>query len=320
MVTLLTNSTIRELASALVTRGSPASTRSVAVPKTSEEANAAYQPVVKLREKGTKTPMWFFHPGVGEVLVFLNLAKFLDDRPVYALRARGFEKHETFFSSIHEAVHIYYRAIKTVQPNGPYALSGYSYGAMLAFETAKLLEQDHTTPQVQFLASFNLPPHIAFRMQQLDWVECALHLAYFLGLLPERRAADMSAELRTLPRATVLGHLLAAAAPGRMEELSLTPSRFAHWADLAHAMQSMARAYEPCGRVPALDVFYCEPLAAVARDKRQWLDEHLQAWADFCLEQPRYHDVRGRHYTMIDQTHVIGFQRVLRDALRDRGL
>lgn len=58
---------------------------------------AVYNPVVPMSTKGTKTPLWLVHPGVGEVLVFLNLAKFITDRPVYALRAKGFKKGEGFF-------------------------------------------------------------------------------------------------------------------------------------------------------------------------------------------------------------------------------
>ena len=50
---------------------------------------AAYNPVIPLSTKGSKTPLWLVHPGVGEVLVYLNLAKFITDRPVYALRAKG---------------------------------------------------------------------------------------------------------------------------------------------------------------------------------------------------------------------------------------
>lgn len=129
--------------------------------------NQEYDPVVVLRETGRKTPLWLIHPGVGEVLVFVGLAKTLadDDRPVYALRARGFEPGQKCYGSVQEAVELYVSAVRQHQPSGPYALAGYSYGAMLAFEVAKRLPDG----EVQFLGSFNLPPHIAWRMRQLTW-------------------------------------------------------------------------------------------------------------------------------------------------------
>ena len=73
-----------------------------------------YDPVVTLHP-GTpnqpKPPLWLIHPGVGEVLVFVGLAQHLaaadPQRPIYALRARGFEPGQSSFTSISEAVEGY---------------------------------------------------------------------------------------------------------------------------------------------------------------------------------------------------------------------
>lgn len=312
---LMTNSTVENLALTLessriredIITGEPSNT----VPP-----NSNYSPVVKLRSEGTKPPIWLFHPGVGEVLVFVNLARHIEDRPVYALRARGFEQGETFFSSIKEAVETYYQAIKAVQPNGPYALAGYSYGAMLAFETAKRLENVGDGQKVGFLASFNLPPHIKFRMNQLDWTACACHLAHFLGLVHD---PDTSGNQQSMDRSSTLQYIFNSAPPDRLAELALSQQSFAHWADLAHSMQSMARSYEPGGLVRAMDVFYCTPLAVVAQSKPEWLQNHLSRWSEVCPDV-RFHEVDGEHYTMIDAEHVEGFQHIFQTALLARGM
>ncbi|EHL01931.1 putative Dimodular nonribosomal peptide synthase [Glarea lozoyensis 74030] len=137
----------------------------------------SYDPVVVFRAEGAKTPLWLIHPGVGEVLVFIGLAKCLaaDDRPVLALRAAGFEPNNPGFDSIEQTVDVYTAAIRRRQPHGPYALAGYSYGAMLAFETAKRLRA--SGDEVRFLGSFNLPPHIKQRIHALArWVDVAFGL------------------------------------------------------------------------------------------------------------------------------------------------
>lgn len=67
-----------------------------------------YNPVVKLRSSGERSPLWLVHPGVGEVLVFLNLVKYINDRPLYALRARGFEAWEEFFTDLPEICTTYF--------------------------------------------------------------------------------------------------------------------------------------------------------------------------------------------------------------------
>ncbi|KAI1521766.1 Thioesterase domain of type I polyketide synthase or non-ribosomal peptide synthetase [Pyrenophora tritici-repentis] len=149
-----------------------------------------YDPVVIIRGEGSKTPLWMIHPGVGEVLVFIGLAQCLaqDDRPVFALRAAGFESPYQRFESINQTVDIYTAAIRRCQPRGPYALAGYSYGTMLAFEISKRLNADGN--KVGFLGSLNLPPHIKQRIRTLEWNVCLLHLSHFLSLITEDVAVN----------------------------------------------------------------------------------------------------------------------------------
>lgn len=66
-----------------------------------------YNPIVCLQPQGSKPPLFLVHSGVGEVLVFINLARLLnDDRPVYAIRARGFDGEETFPSFSGDGGHL----------------------------------------------------------------------------------------------------------------------------------------------------------------------------------------------------------------------
>src|SRR5439155_497121 len=105
------------------------------------EVGREYDPIVPLQLSGNKTPLFCVHPGVGEVLVFVNLAKyFVNERPFYALRARGFNEGEKYFATFDEMVSTYVSAIRSRQPHGPYAVAGYSYGGAVAFEIAKVLE------------------------------------------------------------------------------------------------------------------------------------------------------------------------------------
>ncbi|KAK9747439.1 hypothetical protein K7432_018135, partial [Basidiobolus ranarum] len=79
--------------------------------------NQNYDPVVPLQVTGSGVPIFFVHPGVGEVLIFVNLAKyFVNERPFYALRARGFDENQTYFESMEEMADIYTAAIRKTQP------------------------------------------------------------------------------------------------------------------------------------------------------------------------------------------------------------
>ncbi|KAK3398801.1 hypothetical protein B0T20DRAFT_479547 [Sordaria brevicollis] len=292
-----------------------------------------YNPVVVLRSGGSKAPLWLVHPGVGEVLVFLNLAKQITDRPIYALRARGFDG-EPFFGSMDEMVGTYLQAMRKTQPQGPYAIAGYSYGGTITFEMAKVLLNQDGANAVPFLAVFDQPPHIKQRMRHgRDWIGVLLTLVRFFDLLPDaeseanfKRAAAAMTNLSAGSRAPsdeererLVELLLQHMAVDRLEEYGLDKERLARWTSLALNSHAIARDYEPSDRVPVLEVFYGEPIADVAPSKDEWLEKKLSRWADF-VNDIRFHEVQGHHYTLLAPEHVDSFAKTFVSRLAGRGL
>ncbi|MER6144760.1 non-ribosomal peptide synthetase [Streptomyces sparsogenes] len=301
IITVLTAPSVRQLAARLDEGGAPAA--------------RAYDPVVPLQPSGDKTPLFCVHPGVGEVLVFVNLAKyFVGDRPFYALRARGFNEGEKPFESFEEMVGTYVDAIRATQPHGPYAVAGYSYGGAVAFEIAKALEAQGE--RVDFVGSFNLPPHIKYRMDELDFVETAANLAFFLDLINKKQSLDLPGQLRGLPKEEQLAHFLEIAPPDRLAELDLDLAKFTAWAELANGLTDLGRTYTPTGTTRSMTVFYAIPLRGTKED---WLNNELRRWDEHTTEANRYIDVPGEHYTLMGPQHVAAFQAILRREL-DRAL
>ncbi|GGR88158.1 peptide synthase [Streptomyces aureoverticillatus] len=298
MATLLQAPTVRALAGRL-TGGQGA------------DGDAAYDPLVPLQVTGDGTPLFCVHPGLGEVLVFVNLAKyFTGERPFYALRARGFGQAETHFGSFAEMVTTYVQAIRRVQPQGPYAVAGYSYGGAVAFEIAKRLEADGD--EVKFVGVFNLPPRIADRMNEITFTDGAINLALFLELIDAADVEGLTTRLRLLPEAEQLAHLIEHAPKRRLTELDLTVDRFTAWVHLAQNMVHLGRDYAPSGSVARTQVFYCTPLRGT---KQEWLDNQLRHWDDFTRDTNRYIEVDGEHYTLMSPQHVQTFQATLRREL-----
>lgn len=302
IIVLMENATVRDLSNALDKLTKP----------------HEYNPEVALQTHGDKKPLWLVHPGAGEILIFINLAKLLVDRPVYALRARGFNDGEKPFESIEEAATTYYNAMKSRQPEGPYALAGYCYGAMLAFEVTKLLEANGD--EVRFLGSFNLPPHIKTRMRMLDWKECLLHLAYFLDLMTQERSRELAAELTGKSQEYILSSVIENSNPKRYAQLALSRPELIRWADVAYELHRMAGDYDPTGTVPGMDVFFSVPLTIAAASMDEWRNVHLSKWDDFTRSATQFHNVEGEHYSMIGPDHVLSFQKTLRKALESRGM
>jgi len=271
-----------------------------------------------LQSQGSGTPLWLVHPGIGEILVFIGLAKYLTDRPVYALRAKGFDGQE-HFKSIPEVLETFHETIKRKQPHGPYAIAGYSYGTLLAFELTKRLTA--AGDEIKFLGAFNLAPHVKWRMRQLDWVEALLNLSHFLQLLEPDFAMSLSSKLRTMKsREAILSYVVSLSTPGRLEELGLTKPKFHEWVDVAMNLHDIARDYDPSGMVSGIDVFVATPLVAVASSREEWMEKHLRFWADFSATAPRFHSVQGEHYTMLGPDNIHTFQKTLKTAMANRGI
>lgn len=98
--------------------------------------------LIRLRGSGSGNPVYCW-PGLGGYPMNLRLlADKLDmERPFYGVQAYGINPLETPYPTIRDMAAEDIRAIRRVQPTGPYTLWGYSFGARVAFEAAHQLEQ-----------------------------------------------------------------------------------------------------------------------------------------------------------------------------------
>jgi thioesterase domain-containing protein/acyl carrier protein len=96
--------------------------------------------VVFRNSGGSKPPLFLIHDVTGDVLIFRDLARRLPiDLPIYGLRARGLENGEAPAADIEEMARDYLAQIRTVQPQGPYFLGGFSLGGIIAHEMANIV-------------------------------------------------------------------------------------------------------------------------------------------------------------------------------------
>ncbi len=110
---------------------------------TSDEREIKWDLLVPIKTTGTKIPLYVIH-GLGlNVLVFEPLRKYMDsDQPIYALQGVGLNgriKVGDMPDSIEELAKPYVAEIIEHNPEGPYALAGYSSGGRLAHEIANQL-------------------------------------------------------------------------------------------------------------------------------------------------------------------------------------
>ncbi|MEU1406420.1 amino acid adenylation domain-containing protein [Streptomyces sp. NPDC005728] len=124
----------------------------------STRAAVAASRLAPLRADGSEPPV-FCWPGLGGFTMNLRLlaARAPGKRPVYGIQAHGLNEGETPYPSIEEMAAADVAALRRVQPEGPYTLWGYSFGARVAFETAWQLEQSGERVEQLFLLAPGSP-------------------------------------------------------------------------------------------------------------------------------------------------------------------
>jgi len=97
-------------------------------------------PIVPIREQGSRLPLFLISGLGGEVIGFDALARCLgDDQPVFALQPQGLDGRSPYLTRVEDMASYYLREIRSVQPHGPYCLAGYSFGGYVIFEMAQQL-------------------------------------------------------------------------------------------------------------------------------------------------------------------------------------
>ncbi|GAA4024768.1 hypothetical protein GCM10022247_56490 [Allokutzneria multivorans] len=101
----------------------------------------AFGALLPLRAKGTRPPLFCLPPIAGMSWRYTGLLRALDSEiPVYALQSRGLDGDEERPQTMEAMVADFAELIRSVQPEGPYHLVGWSFGGNLAHALATHLE------------------------------------------------------------------------------------------------------------------------------------------------------------------------------------
>jgi amino acid adenylation domain-containing protein len=96
--------------------------------------------LVEIQTQGTKPPLFMLHPLGGEVLCYRHLAKYLGlEQPIYGLQPQGLDGKLPPLLRVEDIASQYLQEIRTIQPQGPYFLLGYSFGGVVAYEMSQQL-------------------------------------------------------------------------------------------------------------------------------------------------------------------------------------
>lgn len=122
----------------------------------SPKSRSKWKSLVPIKPDGSKRPIYIVHGAGLGVMNFNPFIPFLDkDQPVFGLQAHGINKEDLPLETIEEMASNYIEEIVSTDPEGPYHLSGYSAGCVVAFEMAKQLKAAGKTVGVLALLDYS---------------------------------------------------------------------------------------------------------------------------------------------------------------------
>lgn len=119
-----------------------------------DELSISWDLLVPVKPTGNKPPIFIVNGLDMNVLLFNNIARNVDpDQPVYGFQSKGLNGVDEPFDSLEDMAAEYIAALLEKGFGDTYALAGYSYGGIVAFEMARQLQA--MGKQVRMLAMFD---------------------------------------------------------------------------------------------------------------------------------------------------------------------
>ncbi|MBB5637385.1 amino acid adenylation domain-containing protein [Pedobacter cryoconitis] len=101
-----------------------------------------YTSLVPIKPDGSKTPIYIVHGGGYNVLNFSGIGLHVDEeQPVFGIQAQGLDGIEEPMDNMTDIARYYIESILAQNPEGPYALAGYSFGGYVVIEMARQLRE-----------------------------------------------------------------------------------------------------------------------------------------------------------------------------------
>jgi amino acid adenylation domain-containing protein len=260
--------------------------------------------IVTLRPGPSGRALYLVHPLGGELIGYRELAR-ASRAPVRLLGVGWSGEPPAFGSSLGEIAGTHVAQLRTIEPDGPYRLAGWSFGGVLAFEMAQQLAAAGGT--VEFLGLLDANPVIdpitGLPMAQTP----------FLGMLdavaarlddPATNGADLTALTSGETWLQLMGAPIAAgASTGYLRTVLQT----------ARACMNAAMRYEPRTYPGPVTVFQA---ASAGQDRQARLAAAIRG---LCPGRCTIIPVTGDHWGLIKGEHVTGAAAELDAALERAG-
>ncbi|HEX7331915.1 MAG TPA: amino acid adenylation domain-containing protein [Pyrinomonadaceae bacterium] len=275
--------------------------------------------LVPIQPNGKKSPLFLIHSAGGFVFTYIRLAHHLGhDQPVYGLQAHGVDGDLERHTSVEEMAAEYVKAIRAVQPEGPYQLGGWSFGGVVAFETAQQLQAQGQEVNILLLIDSSTRRKQLKKSTPASRANLLFLFSRQLGI-PAERAYPIIEQKSDSPT-EALDQILEEAKTLNVLPPNAEMSFVRRLYDLLALHVEMIEEYKPQpykGRVVLLRASEALPagpdVGPLTGLAQQWLaskpinsilGRRTKGWETVVKTGVEVHDVPGTHFTMMQEPNV----------------
>ncbi len=279
--------------------------------------------LVTIQPRGERPPVYCVHPGHGNIVCYLDLARQLGpEQPVYGLQAPDLDQEGDPYVSIEEMAARYCMAIREQQPEGPYFLAGWSFGGMVAFEIAQQLQRSGQVLASLCLLDCRLPVTAA-EMTRIkpELIKASMLLEHARNVVEASgEELEISAyDLQGLEPEEQLERILGTITNRNLMPRDIDPQMVRRYLEIRMARILAIRRYQPQTYAGPMTLFRAAevnrdaPLAEAQKVFEKAALDPTYGWDKIVQRAVDVKTVPGNHESMIRAPHV----RVLAGELAD---
>lgn len=247
----------------------------------------------------------------GDLLSLRDLIARLDELTVVGVQLALDDTHAEALRDMRTIARYAVEAIRTEQPDGPYALVGFSFGGLLAYEVAGLLQD--MNEQVEFLGVIDIGPGRHWRKATIGHrVERILRIA---GNFPNwvvdevRFFSVVEFRNRLLRKGRWFARRFKSRgrAELRLEDAFDLKGAFAR--DAVKSVFQALRDYQPTGRLSKLTLFRARTRPLLSGSPNDL------GWGNY-VDRVDVRRIHGNHETILRPPDVVGVAEEMQEALR----
>lgn len=276
--------------------------------------DAYISPLVPLRTHGAHPPLFCVHTGTGSVLPYRYLIRHLgSERAIYGLQFPDLSRQQPSSDIRLETVAaLYVKAIREIQPEGPYLLAGHSGGSLFAFEMSRQLQEQGQ--KIALLAVLDNPAPSECR-EHAKGGSVVVMMVNLLKRFFREQALLSEADLSHLVEDEQLQYLLE-----RLKGYDFAPlDADLEWVrgymqvqeNIVDAIQRYAWAEEAGSRT-----VHSIPITLLrTREFSSRYGDSAFGWNDYTNAGIKVHEVPGDHVTMLAEPYVQNVAAILKECL-----